>query len=154
MRWFLSDRLPDEKETEAPSGTGRVLSKRKTNYSAKDYCRFTYSNGVLVPEVASGGFVHSLRKRAVRKTVLDAVHFLNERRLWCSHATAARDRFLPKRMFEHSLAGSYDMRDIVDAMNSLIRDKLLVVDQLVDRNSARHPVYGLTVNTEATDESA
>lgn len=147
MRWWMGYSLPDAKgaEEDEKDENERFLCKRKANYTVRDYRRFTLQNHVLVPDPvqATGGVVDAIRARNIERTVLRAVAWLNERELWCSHAKASRERFLPKRMAAHGLLEGATQAEAERAMNRLIGDKALLVDQVVAKNSQRHPISGL-----------
>jgi hypothetical protein len=51
-RLYLGDKLPDQKAEpdEEPAENVRYLARRKPNYTAKDWRRFTYQDGVMVPD--------------------------------------------------------------------------------------------------------
>lgn len=49
-RLYLGTKAPDDRSTDEPDENSRVLARRKANYSAKDMRRFTYQDGVLIPE--------------------------------------------------------------------------------------------------------
>ena len=51
MRWYLGSTLPDQSldEDEEPDPDTVYLAKRKSNYSARDFVKLTYRNGVMVP---------------------------------------------------------------------------------------------------------
>jgi AAA domain-containing protein len=153
MRWFLSDRLPDEEQDEEPpKDNARVLAKRKTNYSSKDYRRFNFENGVLVPEQvevnAAPGMTDYLRRKRAESTVLAAVPALNSKSLWTTHSPASRERYLPKRMLDHNLATDFSRRELEVAMRACIDDGRLLVEQELGRNAQRHPIKGLKVCVE------
>lgn len=50
MRWYLGPTLPDQQPDDDDIDPDVVyLAKRKSNYSAKDFMKLTYRNGLMVP---------------------------------------------------------------------------------------------------------
>jgi hypothetical protein len=150
MRLYLGENLPDAKEEERdPTSNVRYLAKRKQNYTAKDYRRFTYQNGVLVPDapeiVGAPGIVESIRRRNAEQAVLEAVPWLAERGLAGSHTHTARDKYLPKLMAAHKIHRGFTGTELAEAITRLIGEKRLLVDQEFGRNKDRKVVYGLKV---------
>jgi hypothetical protein len=150
MRLYFGDRLPDQPidPDEPPDDTQRFLCKRKANYSAKDYRRFTYRNGVFIPDSeeaeAPPGMVESIRRDNAERAVLAAVRWLAERKLVSSHHKQSH-KFLPKLMEQHDLLRGCTKTDVGKAMARLIGDKRVAVDVRYGTNSARHPVVGLGI---------
>ena len=65
MRLYLGNKLPDQPQDEEPSDDVRFLAKRKANYTGADYRKFTYQNGVLIPDPleVGGGMMDRIRKQ-------------------------------------------------------------------------------------------
>ncbi|MPZ47190.1 MAG: AAA family ATPase [Betaproteobacteria bacterium] len=146
MRWYLGDRLPDEpiKEGEEPDGNVRFLCKRKANYSAKDYVRFTFDKGVLVPEqIEEGeiGVMAALRARKAQGVVLDGLRKLSRLGLTCSHAPGGN--YLPKMLMEHELHEGLTRRELQQAMAALLKAERIKRAELGAYDGSRHPRYGL-----------
>lgn len=146
MRWYLGDRLPDEKQSEADEEVDtrpRVLAKRKTNYSGKDWRRFTFDNGVLVPEqieVGSTGVVDMLRRRKARGVTLDAMRKFVVMGKTVSDAKG--QNYLPKLIGEHKLNDGLLRAELEDAMRELMNDGKLKRGE-VGRYANRDPKFGL-----------
>jgi hypothetical protein len=51
-RLYLGASLPDQKQEEEPTPDTRYLSRRKSNYSSKDWRRCSFKDGVLMPRWA------------------------------------------------------------------------------------------------------
>ncbi len=150
MRWYLGEKLPDQKDDDAdPSSDVRYLAKRKTNYTAKDYRRFTYTNGVLVPDapelVGPPGIVDAIRRRNAERAVLEAIPWLGSRNLAASHTPASRGKYLPRLMAEHKIDAGFSTKELHGAMTLLISEKRLLVDQEIGRSPHRKPVLGLAL---------
>jgi hypothetical protein len=84
MRWFLSDRLPDDVETEDRDELTRYLCKRKANYSGKDYIRFRFEDRVLKPaeqelDNRPRDIVDALRDKSDERIVIEGLQWINGR---------------------------------------------------------------------------
>lgn len=71
-RLYLGAKLPDEPQPDDPSDVGRVLARRKANYSGKDFRKFIFESGVLIPQAAPTEFDVQLADEAEREAVLTA----------------------------------------------------------------------------------
>jgi hypothetical protein len=95
---YLGSHLPDQKPAadEEPDDDVRYLARRKANYSAKDWRRFTFRAGVLVPDSVdpSSGMVAVLRERGAERVVLQGLQRLIVMKLDASEASSTR-RYLP-----------------------------------------------------------
>lgn len=152
MRWYLGDRLPDQKldDREATDPKVRILAKRKTNYSAKDWRRFTFENGVLIPEqfeVDASGTMDMLRRRKAKKVVLEGLRKLTAMGRTCSESAASN--YLPRLLLEHHLSEGLSKGELKDAMLSLMNDAR-IKRAPVGAYGSRHQRFGL-VEIEATD---
>jgi hypothetical protein len=158
MRWFLGPQLPDQKpdkeDDDAPVVQSDVayLAKRKANYSPKDYKRFTYQRGLLVPDslvdVLAGLPVPfgsgKVREDAADALVLAAMPKLLTMGLQPSDSPQAKD-YLPRQMKDKGLAADYRQSDLRKAMNRLMgADKLrrVVVGKQANRSDDK---WGLVV---------
>jgi AAA domain-containing protein len=156
MRLYFGGQLPDADPMSlldnAPDEDTRFLAKRKANYTPKDYRRFTYRNGVFVPEEtesgAEGGMVEVIRRRNAENAVLKAIPWLTERRLYASQHGQAH-RFLPKLMQQHDLLNGVTKREATRAMTKLIGEKRVLVDQPMGVDAQRHRVLGLALAPES-----
>lgn len=139
MRWFLSDRLPDEKasEEESADDSTRYLCKRKANYSGKDYIRFKFENRVLKPAPDDNGdtppdVVDALRARRDEVVVIEALKRLAN---MGEHPLPTK---LYTKMAEFRLTEGRPKRDLEDAMRRLMMTgsiKRAVVGKYANRNS-------------------
>jgi hypothetical protein len=144
-RLYLGTRLPDEKPDtdEPPDETVRYLARRKANYSNRDWRKFTYTEGVLIPEAIepSGGIVSEIRERNSERTVLDGLRKLSDLGL---HPTDSSNtgRYLPKLIGEYKLAEGNSAKELAEAMRRLILSGKLVRGE-VGRSARRQPIEGI-----------
>jgi len=154
MRWFLSDRLPDEQqdEDEQRDDSIRYLCKRKANYSNRDYVRFRFEDRVLKPDTqpdenAPPDVVDALRNRRDETIVLDAL-----RRIVSTGKTASDTpgtNYLPKQIMQFGLNEGRSKRDIEHAMRRLMMTGSMVRAE-VGKYPNRTPKFGLVaVNNDA-----
>lgn len=145
-RLFLDDKLPDEKgDDDAPADAVRYLSKRKSNYSAKDFRRFTYSHGVFVPEEveAGQGTMNALRAQRAHSVVIEAARKLLGMGLRITDASNSPE-FLPRRIVEYKLGEGLTKKELADAMRDAMLDKKLARVE-VGKYANRSPMFGLQV---------
>lgn len=123
----------------------RYLARRKANYSPKDWRRFDYRDGVLVPDAieASGGIVGHLREKQAERIVLDGLKRLAQMGLNATDGTTSQ-RFLPRLLCDYKLAEGQSRSELAAAMRRLMLDAKLRRAQ-VGKTGSRHPVYGLKV---------
>ena len=152
MRWYLGTKLPDQKGDEADEDSAdvRFLAKRKSNYSARDYVRFTMRDGVLVPdELAAdraGGLVSHLDEKRAEELVIAGFKSLQAMGIASTDAKNSPD-FLPKQMAAKGLGAGYSVSELTKAMNRLMsRGKF--VRGVVGHYSNRNPKQGLVLNAE------
>lgn len=144
-RLYLGDKLPDQKSgDDDPTSTDvRYLARRKANYSARDWRRFRYSDGVLLPDAIEdqGGIVGHLREQAAERTVIEGLKRLQAMGLNATDGSTS-PRFLPRLLLDYKLAEGRTKRELADAMRGLmVAGKLRRAK--VGTGSDRHPVYGL-----------
>jgi AAA domain-containing protein/DnaB helicase-like protein len=145
MRLYLGDRLPDQKDDETPSGDVRYLARRKTNYSAKDWRRFTYRDGVLMPDAVEtqGGIVGHIREQNAERIVLAGVRRLQAMGLTASDGKSSQ-RFLPRLVLEYKLGESNTKTELTAAMHRLMLSGKLRRTE-VGKGADRHTIFGLEV---------
>ena len=146
-RLYLGSKLPGDTQEEAPNEDVRYLARRKSNYSSRDWRKFNYRDGVLVPEAqeTQGGIVGHLRTKAAEKLVLEALVKLAEMGVTATDGTTS-PRFLPKAMQDYKLGSDYSKRDLADAMRALMLNGKISRAKVGVGNN-RNPVYGLQINT-------
>lgn len=155
-RLYLGRKLPDvkakangEDHDDDDGDTVRYLCRRKANYSARDYRRLQFVNGVLVPDAPPQGaqgrkvvtpeYAREVLMRAVRRLKdLDQYGVLRK----------SSDNYLPKLVTTYELTDGLTEKDIVSAMVALQKDGLLTMSE-VGRYSNRTPRMGLTIPTES-----
>jgi RecA-family ATPase len=142
-RLYLGATLPDQKSDEEPSQDVRFLSRRKSNYSNKDYRRCTYRDHVLVPDdlEAGTGIIGTLRASKAERTVLDGLRKLEEMGLSAIDG-ATSPRFLPRVLKEYNLSDGMSRLELADAMRRLMLDGK-VERAIVGKTDKRNPQYGL-----------
>lgn len=145
--WF-NDQLPDQpKDEDAEDATSdlRYLSRRKSNYSAKDLRTLRFVDGVFrcdpYESISNGGLVESLRHRKAERIVRDSFSRLVGLNFapTDSHTSPA---YLPKLIIDHKMADGVPRRDLVDAMHKLVADGDLERVQ-VGYYANRNPRFGL-----------
>jgi hypothetical protein len=145
-RLYLGAQLPDvvrAVDEEPPPDNVRFLARRKANYSTRDYRRFTFQDGVLVPDVveASGGMVDHLRKQRAERVVIDGMRKLLERGVRVTDG-ATSSAYLPRALAEYQLAEGLTKKDLADAMRRAVMDGRLARGE-VGRYPNRSPIMGL-----------
>jgi phage/plasmid primase-like uncharacterized protein len=151
-RLYLGTKLPDQKADpdEQPDEAVRYLSRRKANYSNRDWRRFTYHDGVLVPEAveATGGIVGHLRDQATERVVLAGLKRLQETGLSPTDGKTS-PRYLPRMILEYKLGDSHSSAELGAAMRRMILDGRLR-RATVGKNENRTPIYGLQAGDAQT----
>ncbi len=146
-RLYLGAKLPDQKtdEDEEPNSNVRYLARRKANYSAKDWRRFNYEDGVLVPdEVAAGGMIEGIRKNVCEKLVLAAILRLAEMGITGTESRAS-PQYLPKLIMDYKLGEGNSRNDLTTAMRAqMLAGRIIKVE--IGQYSNRSPRYGLKVS--------
>jgi hypothetical protein len=147
-RLYLGDRMPDEPVVagEPPEDGVRILSRRKANYSSRDFRRFTFQNGVLVPDepaAAEGGLVGHLRAERVQRVLLAAAQRLGSMGVRATDGSTSPS-YLPRLVLEYKLAEGATKRELADAMRDAMLDGRLVREE-VGKYANRAPMFGLKV---------
>jgi hypothetical protein len=143
-RLYLGASLPDQKQDEEPDANIRYLSRRKSNYSQKDYRRCVYSDGVLIPDDADagGGIVASIKAGRAEKVLTNGLRKLAEMGVHASDASNS-PRFLPRMLNDYKLTEGMTRSDLTEAMRRLMLDGKLARRE-VGRGSDRKPIFGLS----------
>ncbi len=146
-RLYLGRSLPDQPdEDDAGDDAVRYLARRKANYSARDWRRFRFADGVLVPdavELDGAGIVGQLREARAERVVLDAARRLAEMGLRFTDGSTS-PQFLPRLILEYKLAQGCSKSQLAAAM----REAMLagsITRAVVGNYSNRSPMYGLKV---------
>lgn len=148
-RLYLGDKLPDAKPDEDGDSDSsvRYLARRKANYSAKDWRRFTYQEGVLIPdEVATtgGGLIENIRRGNCEKLILDAISRLAGMDIFATESSAS-PQFLPKLILNYKLAEGFTRPELTTAMRAQMLAGRVVRAQ-IGQYSNRTPRFGLKVS--------
>ena len=154
MRWFLGTQLPDQKaeEGDEPRTDVRFLCKRKSNYSAQDYVRFTMRDGLLVPDQKAqthvGGLVAVLDGRKAEEVCIAGFRSLCAIGIRTTDGRTSSD-YLPTQLVAKGFAAGYSKSEIGKAMNRLMGRGVFVRAQ-VDKHANRTPKFGLVLNDEGS----
>ncbi len=148
MRWFLGPKLPDQPfdvaEDSGPTDV-RYLCKRKSNYSARDYAKFTMRQGLMVPEHVEGDRAIGLRSAAeeARADQLCVAGFktLTGMGIRTTDGKTSPD-YLPSQIAAKGLAPGYSKADLGRAMNRLMGRGTFVRGE-IGKHSNRSPRMGL-----------
>jgi hypothetical protein len=147
-RLYFGSTLPGAKPTDEadPVDDVRYLSRRKANYSPKDYRRMTYADGALtpdVPEILDGGIVGQIKGENARRAILEAIPKIIEMGLHSSDGQRSPN-FLPKMMAEYKIDNGLQSRELTAAMRQLMTEGKLKRDT-VGRSNNRNAIKGLIV---------
>jgi hypothetical protein len=149
-RLFLGSKLPDQKvdPEDTPEDDVRYLSRRKANYSSRDWRRFTFQDGVLKPDPSAqetgGGMLTVLRKQSAERIVIEGLRRLVSMGLDATNSRGT-ERYLPAMLSGYKLAGDFSRAELADAMRRLMMDgKLRRV--AVGKYGNRAPRFGLQEN--------
>lgn len=149
-RLFLGRALPGEQPEEDPDDVVRFLARRKANYSARDWRRFRYADGVLVPdgaEPAGGGVMAQLRAQRAERIVLDGARRLREMGVRVTDG-ATSPQFLPRVLLDYKLAEGCTKRELADATRAAMLAGKLVRAEVGKYAGNRSPMFGLVVQGE------
>lgn len=146
-RLYLGATLPGDKvepETD-PDDKVRFLSRRKANYSPKDFRRMVYNEGALTPDApdAEGGIIGQIKAGKAERVVLAGIVKLTALGMYGSEGQKSGN-YLPKMLTEYQLSEGMTKQELGSAMRSLIVEGRLRKAP-VGKNSSRHPVMGLTL---------
>lgn len=142
-RQYLGRTLPDaekaEEEDSADDGL-RYLCRRKANYSARDWRRLQFRDGVMVPEapVPTGAKVGT---EFARDIVTHAVRKLATMGIYGVSSTSSAN-YLPKLASQYKLLERLSKKEFTVAMRSMQSDAVLVMT-VVGKYANRNPRQGL-----------
>lgn len=151
MRWYLGSKLPDQ-QSDGDSDQGgadlRYLCKRKSNYSARDYVRFSMHDGLLVPDAMQaghvGGLVSALDEQRADELCIAGFKSLRTMGLHPTDGKTSPD-YLPSQIAAKGLASGYSKSDIARAMNRLMA-RGTFSRGVVGKYANRSPKEGLVLN--------
>lgn len=144
MRWWFSDRLPDDKSDpeEERDESIRFLSKRKTNYSTKDFRQFNWNDGVFETSTVPSSEDDALRSTMARRVVVHSIEKLSAMDVFGSDSPSAN--YLPSLIVKFGLSDGLPPAVLARAMRALMLDGT-IVKGVVGKDKARRPRYGLVV---------
>lgn len=144
-RLYFGDRLPDAKPGDAEPETDiRYISRRKSNYSSKDYRRLTFNDGAYVQdaeEVGDSQLILGIKAQKPHRVILDAARRLREIGVRFTDGTTS-PQFMPKMILEYKLGEGCTKRELSDAMRQAILNGKLVRGE-VGQYQNRSPMFGL-----------
>jgi AAA domain len=125
-RLYLGRKLPDQDDTtdeEAPENEEvRYLCRRKSNYSARDYRKVRYIDGVMVPEIAVGERLSAPPKpdsEYSRMVVRDAILTLKRAGLYATASTAS-SLYLPKLAEQYKLLNGHSRPSLAATLRAML----------------------------------
>jgi hypothetical protein len=147
-RLYLGRTLPDiEPDADgAPSDdTIRYLARRKANYSARDWRKLVYADGVLVPEHVEPAATRSnpARARTVVGAALRKLAAMNEH----GNTSTRSDHYLPRLAAQYRLLDGVPAKEFAAAMRDMQTDGTLVIAE-VGRYRNRSPKMGLAFGSD------
>jgi DnaB-like helicase N terminal domain/AAA domain len=153
MRWYLGTTLPDQKPEEGDSQTEdvRYLARRKSNYSRRDYVKFTMDRGVLVPDAAPthvSAVMAKVDEKRCEEVVLAAFRSLLAMGIKPTDGATSRD-YLPALIVAKNLGLGFSRNDLTRA-----KDRLMVAGKIargiVGTYSNRTPKEGLVITEKGS----
>ncbi|MBO9685661.1 MAG: AAA family ATPase [Mitsuaria chitosanitabida] len=155
MRWYLGNKLPDERGGAADEDEGadvRFLCKRKANYSSKDYVRFSMRDGVLVPDglaMGEGGAIASrLDEKRAEEIVVEAFKSLQGMGINPTGSKSSTS-YLPRQIFEKRLGCGFQKTELERAMNRLMVRGAFTIG-VVGHYANRNKREGLILHAEGS----
>jgi phage/plasmid primase-like uncharacterized protein/RecA-family ATPase len=149
-RLYLGAHLPDQKPgaDEEPADGVRYLARRKANYSSRDWRRFSFRDGVLIPDAVealggAGGIVGHLREQAAERIVLEGLKRLQGMGIEAAESSAS-PQYLPRLLVDYKLAEGRSRKELAEAMRRL-RISGQIVSVEIGKYANRSPKYGLRV---------
>lgn len=149
MRWYFGAKLPDQEkdESDPPADGERFLSKRKTNYSVRDFRRFTYDNGVLIPDQESGlPPAHDMKMRTLHAegVIMRAIPVLTAMGKFPTDGSTSPE-YLPKLILEFKLGEGMQKKEL-----GIVMRGLMVLGRIrraqIGAYSNRNPRIGLVLS--------
>lgn len=140
-RLYLGAKLPDQEGDEEPGGEVRYLCRRKSNYSERDWLKFEYKDGVLVPAPRLPAV--QLGSEYAQDAVLRAVRKLADLGMHGNTSTNSGD-YLPKLAKNYSLLDGLSVNQFTTAMRRLVVDGGLT-SAVVGNYANRTPKRGLVI---------
>jgi hypothetical protein len=150
-RLFLGAKLPGEKveEGEEPTEDVRFLARRKANYSARDWRRFNWCDGVMNPdpiEQGDTGIIAYARAQRAESTLRDGLRTLTARSIRATAGTGSRD-YLPKLLMEYKLVNGTSRAELASSLRKMMLEGEIEV-AIIGKYENRTPMRGLRVRGE------
>jgi len=149
-RLYLGRRLPGEKGESEPDPADesvRYLCRRKANYSSRDWRRFEFKKGLLIPEyvggVDDGGVIGHAREQRADTFVLEGLRTLQGRLIRATEGANSQS-YLPRLLIDYKLADGYGKPELAAAMRRL-RLAGRIITGIVGKYGNRTPMTGLIV---------
>jgi hypothetical protein len=146
MRWYVGPTLPDQplEPGEAVDPDVMYLAKRKANYTAKEWRRLRFRNGLFVPDEPEGRrFDQASRDDTAERVLLEAMPRLMGAGIVPTDGRTSGD-YLPAQAVAKGYAQGHSKKDLAAAMHRLMGAGRLR-RQIVGKDSSRHPRYGLAL---------
>lgn len=148
-RLYFGATLPSDSKTtagdEEPADNVRYLSRRKANYSPKDWRRLTYANGALTPDEpeGSGGIIAHIKAGNARKAIVASIQTLASRGIRVAEGQRSPN-FLPRLMADYKLDDGIPQRELTNEMRSMLIAGEIEKIQ-VGKDGNRNPIFSLSV---------
>lgn len=144
-RLYLGATLPGEKpdQDQEQQDSVRYLSRRKANYSQKDWRRMTYADGALTPDAAepASGLIANIRAGNAERAIVAALSRLTTMGVYTSDGRRSQN-YLPKTMAEYKLDDGLNQRELTAAMRAMMLDGKIKRAEVGKRQN-RTPQFGL-----------
>lgn len=126
-----------------PTDDVRYLSRRKANYSAKDYRRMVYADGALTPDEpdADGGIMGQIKARNAERTLLAGLARFTAMGIATTDGRRS-GQYLPKLISEYKIDDGVQQRELTEALRVMLLSGRLI-RALVGQNANRTKQYGL-----------
>ena len=150
-RLYLGANLPDAKRDDEspPQDNVRYLSRRKANYSPKDWRRMTYADGALTPDDietdGQGGVVAHIRQRNAQQAIISGLEKLKVMGVHASDGTRS-PQFLPKLLIEYGLHNNLQSNELTSAMRLMMVEGK-IRKETVGKTQNRNPIIGLVCSS-------
>lgn len=147
-RLYLGATLPGEKPDPeaAPEDNVRYLSRRKSNYSQKDWRRMTYAEGALTPDevVPTTGLIANIRAGNAERAIVTALAKLTSMGKLATDGQRSPN-YLPRLMAEYRLDDGLTRREIAAAIRTMMLDGKIKRAEVGKRQN-RTPQFGLVAS--------
>lgn len=132
-RWYL-ERPKSENEAKEQDKNIRILTQKKSNYSALDSSgiELEWKDGTFAVKEGESSFLRQLEMNNLSKEIIDIIGVLSQKKVYLSLSEHSRN-FAPK-ILKEKLKSKYSYKDVYHAVNKLFdEDKLINADIKIDR---------------------